>query len=202
MNRTCHRRKLFGYLLPLCISISILISAVHAHDLSLERGKGQDPIDRTFDEAKNETTVSIVPDFIRKLAGLILTNSPDLQTSPTHQTGEFTLQALSYSYQGNVPARPQTVNFIFLSDGRKPKYKDTPEFRIDVDGSAITQGKIDYGLKDSPLGKVEVLTAPVATELFFRIARAAKVQFSFGTKTYKLSGSEKKDMRALADTIP
>ena len=189
-------------LLALCASVSICACAISAQEVSLERGKGHDPVARIFDAAKNETIVSVVPNFTATLAAQILAGSPDVQRDPRHESIDFTLRAISYSYPGNVPLRPQTVKFVFVSDGRKPKYKDTTEFRIDVDGSPVTQGKIDYDVKDSSFGKVEVLMALVPTDLFLRIARAAKVQFSFGAKTHKLSNLQKKDLRALAETIP
>jgi len=183
-----------------CLSLLIGCGPIDGQDLSLERGKGPDPITRSFDAVKNETTVSVIPDFVRVLAGQLLAGSPDVQGSP--QITNFTLRAIVYSYGGNVPTRPQIVNFIFASDGRKPKYNDTIEFRLDADGSTISQGKMDYSLRDSDEGKVEVLRVQVATDLFLNVAHANKIQFSFGTKTYKLSDAHKKDVRALAGTIP
>jgi len=202
MNRNFHRGNLFASSYWICLLVSICASVTNAQDVSLERGKGHDPVVRTFDAARNETTVSVIPDFTRVIAGQLLAGSPGVQPSPTHQSIEFTLRAIAYSYAGNVPARPQTVNFIFASDGRKPKYSDTPEFRLDADGSTVSQGKIDYSLRDSDGGKIEVLRVPVATDLLLNIARANKIQFSFGTKTYKLSDTQRKDLRALAETIP
>jgi hypothetical protein len=202
MKRKFHRIELRAGLLAMCALASLYAGPGAAQDISLERGKDHVPVARVFDPSKNETTVSVVPDSMGGLAARLLSNSPDVQSSPTHQTVEFTMRAVSYSYPGNIPLRPQHVNFVFISDGRKPKYKDNLDFSIDADASPLHQGKIDYSVKDSTLGRIEVLLASVPTEVFLRIAQAKKVQWTLGPKKYKLTDSQRKDMRALAETIP
>jgi hypothetical protein len=182
-----------------CFWFSISCGVIDGQGLSIERGKDSVSITRSFDAAKNETTVSVIPGFVHVVAVQLLNGSPDGQR--TQITG-FTLRAIVYSYAGNVPTRPQIVNFIFASDGRKLKYNESTEFRLDADGSTISQGKINYSVADTDEGKVEFLTVSVASDLFLNIGRANKIHFSFGTKTYKLSSAEKEDVRALAGTIP
>ena len=198
-DKNCIRLKLLASLLAICGALSV--GAINAQQVSLDPAKGHDPVVRAFDPTKNETMVSVMPDFVMNLAVAILADSPYAQGSPSLKRGEFTLRVIWYSYPGTTPARPDKITFVFISDGRQPKYKDTPDFRVDADGST-TNGKVVYDLRDSSLGKIEVLTVPVPTDLFLRFAHAARVEFSFGKKTYKLSGVQKKDMRAFAETVP
>jgi hypothetical protein len=189
-------------LLAMCALALLCAGPSAAQDVSLEMGKDHVLVARAFDPSSDETTVSVIPDFMRVLVVDILSNSPDVQSSPTHQTVEFTLRSVSYSYPGNIPLRPQNVKFVFISDGRKPKYKDNLDFSIDAEASPLHQGKIDYSVKDSTLGRIEVLMTPVPTEVFLRIAQAKKVQWTLGVRKYKLTDSQRKGMRALAQTIP
>src|SRR5262245_56434709 len=100
-DRTFHQRTRFVCFVGLCVTVFICFSTSNAQ-VYVERRKSPDPVTRTFDAAKNETIVAVIPEFFATLAGSLLTNSEGM--SPSSTKVEFHLRVVSYSYPGNVPA--------------------------------------------------------------------------------------------------
>lgn len=118
---------------------------------------------------------------------------------PPFQSG-IVLGYASYIYEGRTPTGKQSVRFAFYSK-RKDTFKDPPAFSISVAGQAIQQGAAEalVPLTDSQFKQKVIVSVP--TDVFLRVARARKVQFELGQKTYKPEGFQQKSMRALADII-
>jgi len=190
--------KRFKYfVLFLCLALYASVSAVRVRAQEIAaQGKDKVPVIRTLDSSKNETVVAVSPDFVRLMALQLL--DPD----SSYVIPGFTLRMIYYTYPGTTPAHPKRVDFVFISNEAKAKYAPDLGFSVEVDGAPSYQAKIDYKVRDSERGKTELLIAAVPTETYLGIARGKKVQWTFGAKKYTLNDTQRKSMRALAETIP
>lgn len=194
-NFSPKQSKYFVLFLCLALYASVCTVRLRAQEIAAQ-GKDKIPVIRTLDTLKNETVVAVTPDFVRLMALQLL--DPD----SSYAIPGFTLRMIYYTYPGSTPARPNFVNFVYISNEAKARYAADLGFSVEVDGAPSYQAKIDYKVRDSERGKTELLIATVPTKTYLGIARGKKVQWTFGAKKYTLNDTQRKCMRALAETIP
>jgi hypothetical protein len=170
-------------------------------------------ITQEFSPARNETEVKLalnsrgvsanpvkIP-FGDKKSDPILIYSPAEPGARTPIQSDMLLGYASYIYEGKNPTGKQGVTFTFYSKS-KDTFKDQPAFSISVGEQIIQEGVVDVAQQLAPDEDFrQKVIVRVPTDVFLRVARSKKVQFTLGLKTYKPEGFQQKSMRALADII-
>lgn len=186
-----------------CFQINLLCAlAQESKDLS------EKPlITQVFDPARNETEVRVILNVNTisvDTAEFSLGGVPGKIYGPwkgaRSQSG-LVLGHASHIYEGRTPTGKQSASFTFFSK-RKDTFKDQPAFSVIIEGQAIQEGVSEPPVQlasNEPYRQKIIVIVP--TEVFLRIARAKKVQFKLGPKTYKTESYQQKSMRALANII-
>jgi hypothetical protein len=190
--QSCAGRSAFLLALLFCLQLNV--PEVRAQGGVEGKKLSRDPlIIQTFDPAKNETEVKVILGNNMSADQLMTYTAP--VTYPV-QSG-LNLGWATYVYEGRVPGEKQGVIFTFFSE-REDTFKARPAFSISAEGQELQQGVAELpGL----WGKGQMITLSVPTDVFLRVARAKKAEFTLGPKTYKPVGFQRKYMRALAKII-
>lgn len=175
---------------------------------ALSKGEGSVmPVLQRFDPKSNVTVVEVSLGILDYVGMVATTARGENPFWPGRQVRQGVILASArYAYPGKVPARPGSVELVFTSNRVKDKYAADQGFSVSADGAVAQEGKFvlgrhDIRVEDEGTVTLKLLTVSVPTDAFLTIARAKKVQFKLGPETYKLSGDERKNLRALAAAI-
>jgi len=158
------------------------------------------PVLKIFDPAKNASTVSAM-----------LVRNSDLRAviglDPDRLPPDVRLNTVEYTYPGTIPARPQTVAFMFRP---LDKYKTAPNFSLTVDGTVVHEGEATLrelccvkvnGHTDNP----QDIVVSVPLDIFERLTHTKKIEIKLVSKrgkySFKLDDYQRKCLAALASTI-
>jgi hypothetical protein len=160
-----------------------------------------------YDQRKNETTESIRIMTVIQRLGTLEGRFPE----GTRNLPSETLQMTAYfSYSGRTFVKPESVMLGFLSVVQgDPKYRDTDEVIVQVDGQSLNFGKlrvvdrrIDTNIQVNDVSYWrETLELFVKTPEFLRIANARKVTVQLGKTHFDLAAEHMKPLRALAKRV-
>lgn len=201
-------RRAFVVAFLLCVQFTLLYAGVQEGKTLSEKPH----IIQVFDPGKNETEIKVFLSintfssdtekiFLGKDKSNPVTISiPRPGSSASIQSG-LLLGYSSHIYEGRTPSGKQSVRLAFYSK-RKDTFKDQSSFSITGDGQTIHEGVAEpptHLASDKDFKQKIIVSVP--TEVFLRIARAKKVEFKLGTKTYAPEGFQQKSMQALANII-
>lgn len=170
-------------LLLICAGLSMAQDVAPAN-----QGKDKDSVRiyRRYDKSKNETVTE--------------TGAMSLYLSTKSVLDQLDLNVL-YTYPGQSPTMPQSVNLKIVSTHYELQYQQ--DLTIEADGEAFELGKMQYRRMATTdlegfTGELS-LTIPVGT--FKRIAGAKEVRLKIGTLDVSLEKRHLKKMSGLVEAM-
>jgi hypothetical protein len=171
----------------MCCAFSGLAQGAQQTPPAKRKFRHHEPIDTTYDQAKDETLVRLDRMWIS-----------EERLDPTTLENNL-MMTVFYTYPGKVPSVPRSVVIAFLSIGRGAVYSKDRHLTFYADKERFDLGTMDL-IERQVLGYQnirEILSLPITYEMFAKIVNAKKVRIELGPTSWNLSESQ---LEALRDT--
>lgn len=193
-------RRIFTSLVFLGIGLWAVVGAA---------AQNKEPLDATYDPAKNETTV-----YLSKRYFVVATYPPDdavrAPGGVTITSPEGLSMSVLFKTPGNAPTVPDslTIQFRSITSG-KFRYDENRVFSAKIDTVMMDLGMLTLvkSVKETSSRGMdgayyqELLEGSIQLDMYERVIQAKKVEFTVGTTKFRMPEKELKILRSYIERL-